>query len=1029
MRKIFSAITAAALTAVTLCASVPAVTQAENPIVQTSFTPDPAPVVFGDELYVFTGCDREGNNDFYYMTGWQCFSTKDMKNWTDHGRILEDTSFSWCNANDAWASQCIERNGKYYFYFTTTNKGGGGRAIGVAVADSPEGPYSDPNGKPLCGPNWDYIDPTVIIDDDGQAWLMFGNPKCYYVKLKEDMVTLDGPIQQFDMNAQQFGSSNKGTTYGEGPWIYKHNNLYYLVWASFVDGFGGESQCYATGPSVTGPWTYRGVLQQGSNCFTTHGGIIDYKDHSYFFYHKSGIPGGGSYNRSASCEEFTYNADGTIPVMKLTTTGPDQLEPLNPFERVEAETICWSEGIKTEKDSSNSVNIGSIKKGAYIKVAGVDFGEGADKFTACVASAENGGNIELHLDSKTGPIVGNLKVGGTGGWQNWEEVSCDVAGADGEHDLYLVFNGGDGYLMNVDWWKFDGAGSSSTDTDQTYIFKNTFEGKLDGCSDRGGATVALSTDEAYEGDSSVYCSDRSASWKGVGKNLNYKFKAGENYSFSAIVKYKEGAPTTKFHLTLQYTGSDGETHYDKIDTKDVAKGEWAQLANTSYKIPEGAKSLLIYVETEGDSDDDTPATNFYVDNFFAAVDGTVIAGPETVVTPPTTEPPVQDLKEILNSKVTIWGDANADGDVDMGDVVLIMQSLANPDKYKLTEPGIYNADVSEAGGGITANDALSIQKYLLTMLTQLPESYSDNIKTVTAPATTTTTKVTTTTTTSTTTTTTASIASHLSMKDFTAKVQANIVEKEPDSANQSKNGVTYGEIQKKTYYSNTCKRNKKYNVLLPPNYDPNKKYPVMYILHGYYENPDRMLTTGNAEMHTREMLGNAIAEGAAKEMICVFPDVYSSATQDAVTGMDDNNNRAYDNFINQLKNDLMPEIEKNYSVLTGKDNTAITGFSMGGRESLLIGMQMSDKIGYIGAICPAPGVTGSFKWDSSNEPYFLMITAGSNDQTVGDNPRSYHNSFEKNGVPHIWHYVNGGYHGDNCIRAHLYNFFRIAFQN
>ena len=1028
MKKIFSAITAAALTAVTLCASAPAVTQAENPIVQTSFTPDPAPVVFGDELYVFTGCDREGNNDFYYMTGWQCFSTKDMKNWTDHGRILEDTSFSWCNANDAWASQCIERNGKYYFYFTTTNKGGGGRAIGVAVADSPEGPYSDPNGKPLCGPNWDYIDPTVIIDDDGQAWLMFGNPKCYYVKLKEDMVTLDGQIMQFDMNAQQFGSSNKGTTYGEGPWIYKHNKLYYLVWASFVDGFGGESQCYATGPSVTGPWTYRGVLQQGSNCFTTHGGIIDYKDHSYFFYHKSGIPGGGSYNRSASCEEFTYNSDGTIPVMKLTTTGPDQLEPLNPFERVEAETICWCEGIKTEKDSSNSVNIGSIKKGAYIKVAGVDFGEGADKFTACVASGESGGNIELHLDSKTGPNVGTLKVGSTGGWQDWEEVSCDVAGADGEHDLYLVFNGGDGYLMNVDWWKFEGAGSSSTDTDQTYIFKNTFEGKLDGCSERGGATVELSSDEAYEGESSVYCTDRSASWKGVGKNLNYKFKAGESYSFSAIVKYKEGAPSTTFHLTLQYTGSDGEAHYDKIDTKEVVKGEWTQLANTSYQIPEGAKSPLIYVETEGDSDDDTPATNFYVDNFFAAVDGTIIEGPETVVTPPTTVS-TQDLKEILNSKVTKWGDANADGGVDMGDAVLIMQSLANPDKYKLTEKGIYNADVSEAGGGITANDALSIQKYLLSLLTQLPESYSDNIMTVTAPATTTTTKVTTTTTTSTTTTTTAEIASHLSMKDFTAKVQANIVEKEPDSANQSKGGVTYGQIQNKTYYSNTCKRNKKYNVLLPPNYDPNKKYPVMYILHGYYEDPDRMLTKGNAEMHTREMLGNAIAEGAAKEMICVFPDVYSSATQDAVTGMDDNNNRAYDNFINQLKNDLMPEIEKNYSVLTGKDNTAITGFSMGGRESLLIGMQMSDKIGYIGAICPAPGVTGSFKWDSGNEPYFLMITAGSNDQTVGDNPRSYHNSFEKNGVPHIWHYVNGGYHGDNCIRAHLYNFFRIAFQN
>ena len=1026
MKKLFSAMAIAALSAVSLCAAAPAATHAENPIVQTSFTPDPAPVVFDDELYIFTGCDREGNNDFYYMTGWQCFSTKDMKNWTDHGRILEDTSFSWCNANDAWASQCIERNGKYYFYFTTTNKGGGGRAIGVGVADSPEGPYKDVLGKPLCGPNWDYIDPTVIVDDDGQAWLMFGNPKCYYVKLKEDMVTLDGQIQSFNL------SLKSDTKYTEGPWIYKHDKLYYLVFASMVDGFGGESISYCTGPTVTGPWTHQGTIHGGSNCFTTHGGIIDYKGHSYSFYHMSGIPGGSSFNRSAACEEFTYNSDGTIPTLKSTKNGPDQIEPLNPFDRVEAETICWSEGIKTEKDESNSVCIGSIKKGSYIKVAGVDFGEGADKFTASVASAESGGNIELHLDSKTGPIVGNLKVGGTGGWHNWEEVSCDVTGADGEHDLYLVFNGGDGYLMNVDWWKFEGSGSSASQTDQTYIFKSTFEGKLDGFSDRGGATVAVSNDEAYEGDSSVYCTDRSASWKGVGRSLNYKFKAGENYSFSAIVKYNEGAPSTTFHLTLQYDGTDGEAHYDKIDTKDVVKGEWTQLANTSFQIPAGAKNPLIYVETEGDSDDDTPATNFYVDNFYAAVDGTVIEGPKATEVPPTTTtpPPAQDLKDILNAQVTKWGDANGDNEVDMSDVVIIMQSLANPDKYKLSEPGIFNADVSEAGGGITSNDALAIQKFLLGTNAKLPESYSDDIKTVTAPVTTTTTTTTVTTVaTTTSTTTTTKAAEHLSMKDFTAKVASNIAETEPNSANQQKNGVTYGQIQNKTYYSNTCKRNKKYNVLLPPNYDPNKKYPVMYILHGYYENPDRMLTKGNAEMHTREMLGNAIAEGAAKEMICVFPDVYSSATQDAVTGMDDNNNRAYDNFINQLKNDLMPEIEKNYSVLTGKDNTAITGFSMGGRESLLIGMQMSDQIGYIGAICPAPGVSGSFKWDSSNEPYFLMITAGSNDQTVGDNPRSYHNNFEKNGVPHVWHYVNGGYHGDNCIRAHLYNFFRIAFQN
>jgi hypothetical protein len=413
------------------------------------------------------------------------------------------------------------------------------------------------------------------------------------------------------------------------------------------------------------------------------------------------LKGGGTFNRSAAVEEFTFNSDGTIPMVKPTNEGPDQLEALNPFERVEAETICWSEGVKAEKDSNNNVNIGSIQKGAYIKVAGVDFGEGADTFTASVASAESGGNIELHLDSKTGPIVGNLKVGGTGGWQNWEEVSTSVAGASGEHDLYLVFNGGDGYLMNVDWWKFDGAGASSTETDNTYIFKSTFENKLDGWSDRGGATVALSTDEAYEDAGSAYCSDRSASWKGIGKKLNYKFKAGENYSFSANVKYTEGDPTVKFHFTLQYTDSAGETQYVKIDTKDVKKGEWTQLANTSFQIPDDAKSPLIYVETEGDSDDDTPATNFYVDNIFAAVDGTEIPGAGGGVT--TVEDPV------------LPGDLNFDERVDSYDMILARQTLVrtlNDGGQPIDEKVMKAADY-DGSGTFKINDLVSIANFVL----------------------------------------------------------------------------------------------------------------------------------------------------------------------------------------------------------------------------------------------------------------------------------------------------------------------------
>ena len=457
-KKIIACLTAM-LSVGCMTTGTPVSVHAQNPIVQTSFTPDPAPVVFGDELYVFSGCDRDGAS-YYEMTGWQCFSTKDMQNWTDHGMILKDDEFKWCNAKDAWASQCIERNGKYYFYFTTTNKSGGGRAIGVGVADRPEGPYEDVLGKPLCGPNWWYIDPTVMIDDDGQAWLFFGNPTLYYVKLKEDMVTLDGPVQEYRMTAEAFGPCSKqdrSSAYGEGPWIYKHGNLYYMVYAAFVGNDTGESMAYATGPTVTGPWTYRGQIQKGSNCFTIHGGIIDYKDHSYYFYHMNGLPGGGVFTRSAACEEFTYNPDGTIPLIESTKSGPRQIESVDPYVRQEAEMMSWSSGIKTEKIDAGTLAIGFIENGDYVKVSGVDFGdEGAKEFIASASSNGQGGKIELHLDAVDGPVVGAATVPVTGGWQEWETVRCDVSGAKGVHDLYLRFSGGDSYLFNVDWWKFIG---------------------------------------------------------------------------------------------------------------------------------------------------------------------------------------------------------------------------------------------------------------------------------------------------------------------------------------------------------------------------------------------------------------------------------------------------------------------------------------------------------------------------------------------------------------------------------------------
>ncbi len=165
-------------------------TFAENPIIQTYYSPDPAPVVFGDTVCVYSGNDEGGS--FFTMNGWRVSCSTDMVNWNDRGTlILSSESFGGsAKKNDDWAAQVIRRNGKYYYYVTVESAIGSGRAINVAVADKPQGPFRDArNGQHLAGPNWEYIDPTVWIDDDGQAWLYWGNPKLYYAKLKENMIT------------------------------------------------------------------------------------------------------------------------------------------------------------------------------------------------------------------------------------------------------------------------------------------------------------------------------------------------------------------------------------------------------------------------------------------------------------------------------------------------------------------------------------------------------------------------------------------------------------------------------------------------------------------------------------------------------------------------------------------------------------------------------------------------------------------------------------------------------------------------
>ncbi len=419
----------------------------QRPIIQTRYTADPAPMVHNDTVFLYTTHDEDDAQGFK-MFDWLLYSSTDMVNWTDHGTVASLKSFKWVTRdNGAWALECIERNGKFYMYCPIHGQG-----IGVLVSDSPYGPFKDPINKPLVWQkeHWDDIDPTVLIDDDGQAYMYWGNPNLYYVKLNEDMISYSGEIVKIAETPEH---------YQEGPWVYKRNGNYYMAFASTCcpEGIG-----YAMSDSPTGPWTTKGyVMRPTQRTRGNHPGIIDYKGSSYVFglnYYLMNMETFKHHERrSVMVAKMHYNPDGTIQeVPYWTETVLEQIEPFNPYRRVEAETMAWGFGLKTEKMFDGKIALTSIDNNESLCVRGVDFGKGAKKFTASIACVVEGSFIDIRLDEVDGPIVGTLKVESSGAMDVYKEMSCSIRKAKGIHDLYFCFrsNAQKDNLFHMDYWMF-----------------------------------------------------------------------------------------------------------------------------------------------------------------------------------------------------------------------------------------------------------------------------------------------------------------------------------------------------------------------------------------------------------------------------------------------------------------------------------------------------------------------------------------------------------------------------------------------
>ncbi len=283
-----------------------------NPLVRHAFTADPTARVFNDTLYVYTSHDRSGA-DYYTMLDWHVLSTTDMVNWTDYGAFFGLEDIPWAKTM-AWAPDCVERDGKYYFYYPVERT-----KIGVAVSDNPVSGFVD-SGKPLIdnkgkekliGP--EPIDPSVIIED-GQAYMFFGCREPRYVELDKSMVKTKGRIREVVIKGNEGDKEGTGGFYGEGPFVFKRNGMFYMMYSN---GWGGNSTLvYATAKDVKGPYQYQGEVIKNVGCSTSHGSIVEYKGNWYLFYHTQDMSQ-RAHRRSVCFDLISFDKDGKIrPVVK-----------------------------------------------------------------------------------------------------------------------------------------------------------------------------------------------------------------------------------------------------------------------------------------------------------------------------------------------------------------------------------------------------------------------------------------------------------------------------------------------------------------------------------------------------------------------------------------------------------------------------------------------------------------------------------------------------------------------------------------
>lgn len=429
---------------------------AQNPIIRDQFTADPSARVFNGKVYLFPSHDikaPEGKNlrkDWFCMADYHVFSSENLSDWTDHGVIVSQEKVPWVDSMSysMWAPDCVEKNGKYYFYFPANKNAAGpngrrGFGIGVAIAEKPEGPYI-PQPEPIKGIFG--IDPNILIDKDGQAYIYYSMGNIFVAKLKENMVELESdPVAIPDL-------PSKGLK--EGPWTFERNGIYYLTFPHVENKI--ERLEYAMGNSPMGPFKMTGVIMDESplNCWTNHQSFIEKDGQWYLFYHQNEYSPKFDKNRSACIDSMFFNADGTIQKVTPTfrgvgLTGADKKIDIDRYS-AKSETGAAIALIDTVNTFTGWKTIFD-KPGAWIQYNSVDFGSKKLKSVQVSATSKTGGTVEIRLNKADGPVLAEVKIAKS---DDWKVSKAKVSGAQpGVQNLVFVSKKGE--PVEIDWIKFE----------------------------------------------------------------------------------------------------------------------------------------------------------------------------------------------------------------------------------------------------------------------------------------------------------------------------------------------------------------------------------------------------------------------------------------------------------------------------------------------------------------------------------------------------------------------------------------------